>query len=202
MLRMTLAVCRRGSRYAVAGLLSAILATISLAENLPEQQVDLESWRTLGSHVWRFDDLGAEAGPDTAKGMLVTTVPYRDFHLSVEFWIEDGTNSGVFLRCQEPLEFADINPEKCYEANIWDNHPNQDFRSGSIVRFGPPKSKVETLGRWNRYEIDVRGSQITVTLNGEETAAIDDSSLASGYIALQYAGEGLLRFRNVRIEPY
>mgnify|MGYP003674845130 CR=1 FL=1 len=202
MLRMTLEVFRSCGRCLATGMFITVFANVSLAADESEQQEDLEKWRTIGSHVWRFDDLGAEAGPDTENGMLVTTVPYRDFHLSVEFWIEDDTNSGVFLRCQDPVEFADINADNCYEANIWDNHPNQDFRSGSIVRFGPPKSKVDTLGRWNRYEIDVRGSAITVTLNGEETAAINDNALAAGYIALQYAGDGLLRFRNVRITAY
>lgn len=162
---------------------------------------DLSSWRQLGAPVWRFVESGVEAGPAEQAGYLVSTLPYDNFRLSVEFWIEDDTNSGVFIRCTEPSAAADINPNNCYEVNIWDNHPNQEFRTGSIVTLATPEIRVDTLGRWNRYEIVASGDLIDVTLNGEKVVSLKNDRAASGYLALQYTGKALLKFRNVEMTP-
>ena len=55
-------------------------------------------------------------------------------------------------------------------------------------------------GKWNTFDITVKGTRLTVTLNGVRTADVQDSKLASGPIALQYAG-GVVKFRKVQIKP-
>ncbi|MDA0707388.1 MAG: DUF1080 domain-containing protein [Proteobacteria bacterium] len=161
---------------------------------------DLTRWRQFGEPVWRFVPGGVEAGPGEQTGYLVSRVSYGDFRLRAEFWIEDETNSGIFWRCKEPASATDINPNNCYEANIWDNHPNQDSRTGSIVTLATAEVRVDTLGRWNQYEIVASGTSIRVTLNGQKVASIENDRAAGGYLALQYAGKALLRFRNVEVE--
>jgi len=158
--------------------------------------VALDSWNRIGDTLWTVSASVAEAGPAEAIGFLVSNEQYDDVTISVEFWIEDDTNSGIFTRCRRPTT---ITPDDCYEVNIWDNHPQQEFRTGSIVMRQSPLAHVDTLGRWNQCRIDLRGNTITVTMNGVVTAQLDDDSLPRGYIALQYGGKGVVRFRDFRL---
>lgn len=158
---------------------------------------NLALWQQIGATAWTFADTSAAAGPGTDAGYLVSREQYRDFSLSVEFRIDNATNSGVFVRCNNK---ESISPVDCYEINIFDNHPNQDFRTGAIVTRQAPLAHVDTLGRWNHYDIDVRGDRIVATVNGVVTADLEDASLDEGYIALQYAGTGEVSFRNLRID--
>lgn len=176
-------------------------AKINTAHSLRVELDNVESWRTLGDIAWRHDADGFEAGPSDGTGFLVSNDTFTDFRLSVEFWIADDTNSGIFIRCPNPNVVADLTPLNCYEVNIWDNHPNQSFRTGSIVTRAEPAVRVDSVGHWNTYRIEMRGSTLTVTLNGQQTALLVDDSLQSGYLALQYAKGGLLRFRKLMIEP-
>ena len=83
----------------------------------------LDNFNRVGEANWSAKDGAIEAtagGKDPAY--LVTKNSYRDFTLRVEFWASDDANSGVFFRCQNP---ASINDENCYEANIFDQRPDQ-----------------------------------------------------------------------------
>lgn len=60
-------------------------------------------------------------------------------------------------------------------------------------------------GKWNVYEVTVKGSQLTVVLNGVQTVNVRDEKFAQGPIALQYAlGEnnipgGPIKWRKVQV---
>ena len=156
---------------------------------------DFWDWTSVGSAIWDFKNnelIGREG-----DGFLVSKRTYREFELSVDFWISKDTNSGIFILCQDR---ASINPESCYELNIWDNHPNQEARTGSIVGRGmPPLAKVTTEGRWNTYQVIIRDSTITVKVNDILTATLTDKKLQAGFVALQKWGGGQVRFRNLKI---
>lgn len=173
----------------------AVTATVAMAG----QPEDLSTWRRFGAPVWRFAEGDTAAGPDEETGFLVSRTAYDNFRLNVEFWIEDNTNSGVFIRCADPVELADLNPDNCYEVNIWDNHPNQDFRTGSIVKLATPDAHIDTLGKWNRFAIVATDQTIEVTLNDVVVVSLVGDRAASGYIALQYAGKAALQFRNLQV---
>lgn len=175
-----------------------ILAAAAVA--LPVTAVDLESWWQVGSPAWRFDADGAEAGPADTRSFLVSKELYGDFELSVEFWIEDDTNSGVFVRCGDIDDVDAINPVDCFEINIYDSHPTPDYRTGSVVTRVPPAASVTTLDRWNRLSILAVGPRLEVIVNGVPTALLEDARAGTGPIALQYAGRGLLRIRKLEIE--
>ena len=55
-------------------------------------------------------------------------------------------------------------------------------------------------GQWNTYEITAKGSQLTVVLNGVQTANVRDTQHARGHVALQW-GSGIVKFRKVQIKP-
>ena len=153
----------------------------------------LDGWNVLGDAGWELVDGAVEGDGDA--GFLVTAESYGDFQLTLEFWIGDDSNSGVFVRCSDPNEVGAANS---YEVNIADTHENPDNRSGSIVRVTGPAHTVETAGKWNTYDITARGERLTVTLNGITTADVENGEHASGPIALQHR-TGIVKFRNVRI---
>lgn len=155
----------------------------------------LKGWTIVGDANWELADGTVQATRGT--GFLVTQASYDDFQLTLEFWVTDDANSGVFIRCADPKT---INARNCYEVNIFDQRPDQAYRTGSIVDVAKPLAVINTGGRWNTLEIAARGSRLTVTLDGTRTVDVEHEKHARGPIALQYAA-GTVRFRNVRISP-
>jgi len=180
--------------------LSSLLLCASCTTPVIDSGPDLSTWRSLGDVAWRFGRREIEAGPDDRMGYLVSPRKYRDVRLSVEFYVDEATNSGVFLRCRNLTAADEVTPDNCYEINIWDDHPNQAYRTGSIVTLQTALIKVDTVGRWNRYDIVLFGDQITVDLNGQRVARYSDLTRSEGVLALQYGGEGKVMFRNLQIE--
>ena len=158
---------------------------------------NLKQWQTVGDEIWNTEGRMISVTPAVTVTFLQSVDSYDNFHLKLDFWVNDNTNSGVFFRC---LDGAEINPINCYEANIWDNHPNQAYRTGALVTIAEPTSHVDTLDKWNRYEIIANGNDITLKVNDQVTSRIQDDKLSSGRIALQYAGKGMVRFRNIMIK--
>ena len=150
-----------------------------------------------GGTNWTFENGEIIGKSESSKDMwlLMTKKKYDDFRLTLEFLPDSTVNSGIFVRCQEVV----LSAEKCYEINIWDLHPNQDFRTGSIVTKMKPKVKVETLNKWNTYTIECVQDRVRAWINGELTADYKGQELSEGFIGLQAAGIGVIRFRNVQI---
>jgi hypothetical protein len=153
----------------------------------------LDNFNLVGKANWKLGGGMVEA--TSGPGFLVTKQSYGDFELRVEFWVDESANSGVYMRCQDPLQITDKN---CYEANIFDKRPDQSGRTGAIVHIAKPLAIVDAGGRWNTYEITAKGPELTVRLNGTLTAQGKDDKFTNGPIALQYMA-GTVRFRRVQI---
>jgi hypothetical protein len=153
----------------------------------------LKGWNVVGNANWSVAEGAIQASMGT--GFLVTPVPYRDFQITLEFWVTDDANSGVFIRCTDPKTISATNS---YEVNIYDKRPDQSYRTGGIVDVAKPASVVMTGGKWNTFDITARGTKLTVILNGMKMVDVDDTKYANGPIALQY-GAGTVKFRNVRV---
>ena len=153
----------------------------------------LKGWNVVGDANWELADGAVQATRGT--GFLVTPASYGDFQLTLEFWVSEDANSGVFIRAQDPKNIAAANS---YEVNIYDRRPDPAYRTGAIVDVAKPMVNLDTGGRWNTYEITAQGTKLTVILNGTRTVEVDDKRYARGPIALQY-GAGTVKFRNVRI---
>ena len=153
----------------------------------------LDGWRVLGDANWELADGAVSA--DSGNGYLVTGVSYGDFELTLEFWVDELANSGVFIRCSDP---ENIGAGNSYEVNIYDTRADQTYRTGGIVNVAAPASVINTGGQWNSYEITAQGSRLVVILNGTQTVDTTDDQFVSGPFALQYGG-GTVRFRNVQI---
>ena len=184
------------------GLLLLGLVSISSPSSASDQEAgwttlfdgsSLDGWRVLGDANWELADGAVSA--DSGNGFLVTGVSYGDFELTLEFWVDEPANSGVFIRCSDP---ENIGAANSYEVNIYDTRADQTYRTGGIVNVAAPASVIMTGGQWNSYVIRAQGSRLVVTLNGTQTVDVTHDEFVRGPIALQY-GAGTVRFRNVQI---
>ena len=157
--------------------------------------VNLDGWNVLGNANWELADGAVQA--DSGSGFLVTQNSYSDFELTLEFWVDEPANSGIFIRCADAQAVTDTNS---YEVNIYDTRSDQTYRTGGIVHIASPMSVINAGGSWNSYQIMAEGPRLTVTLNGTPMVDVEDTQFADGPIALQY-GAGIVKFRNVRIRP-
>jgi hypothetical protein len=156
----------------------------------------MQNFTPVGNANWRVmeDGIGANRG----NGHLVTKESYKDFRIVAEIWVDDRHNSGIFIRCQDP---QDVGADSCYEVNVFDTRPGQEYATGGIVDTarvigGPHRA----AGKWNTLEIIARGPQLTVMFNGVKTAEATNTKHGQGRISLQY-GAGTVKFRKFEIQP-
>jgi hypothetical protein len=155
---------------------------------------DLKAWNIVGDANWTV--VGDVVQADRGSGFLVTPASYGDVEISVEVWVDDEANSGVFIRCSDAKTISATN---AYEINIFDKRPDPSYRTGAIVNVAKPLAMVNAGGKWNTLIVTARGSRMTVVLNGIATVRdAEDAKFSRGPIALQY-GAGVVKFRNVRI---
>ena len=113
----------------------------------------------------------------------------------LEFWAEEGTNSGVFIRCADPEAPG---AQSCYEINIFDANPNRNNATGSVVGVMAPLRVPQTELHWNPLDIEASGPQLNVSVDDERTVSVRDNKHARGRIALQ-RNAGAIDFRNAQI---
>jgi len=160
----------------------------------------LPGWTTIGDAVWTMEGdelVGREA--EVGVAFIATEQAYTDFQITLEFMVSNPGNSGVFFRCEDMAAILDTT---CYEANIFDERPDQSGRTGAIVNIAPPEVEIDAQdGAWHTYDITVQGGQITVVLDGQTTVDVEDTTHANpSPIALQVGqGENTVRFRNITI---
>lgn len=143
--------------------------------------------------VLHFD--GAKSGSH-----LCTIEEFGDFDLELEWKIEAGGDSGIYLR-------------GCPQVQIWDAGLHPEGSGGLYNNQRGGKDATEkadrAVGEWNRFHIAMRGDRVTVRLNGR--VVVNDIALENfwkrgepipvrGQLELQ-SHESPLWFRNVRIRP-
>lgn len=198
-------IARRAALLALTTALAGCAGWPPGTTTLIDGERGLENWNRIGDANWRAEG-GAIVADRGKGGFLVSKTNYKDFVLTAEFWAASDTNSGIFIRAQDP---AKITADNAYEINIWDIRPDPTYATGAIVGFAPvPVPTVyKAGGRWNTLEITARGDEISVRLNGVQTVALRNGKFASGPFALQYgpgvngATGGPIKWRKVQIRP-
>ena len=156
----------------------------------------LDNFNRVGDANWTEEFSSIRATEGNGASWLVTKDSYSDFVIRVEFWASDDSNSGIYMRCQNPEAITD---RDCYEANIYDQRPDPSYGTGGIVHRAAVSEPAPTVGdKWNVYRITAYGDRLIAELNNEITADVSDSELSEGPIGLQWAA-GELRFRKVEI---
>lgn len=167
----------------------------SCKQELRVFQNNEDSWKSYGNATWSSTNKELKATVKDGEGYLVTDNTYEDFSLELDFKPSTEINSGVFLRCKD----FDINPDNCYEFNIWDNHTNENNRTGALVRRARPFEQLSTINKWNTYKIDVKGFTLKAYLNDTLVVHAKNAELKSGHIGLQAKGTGEIEFKNIKL---
>src|SRR5829696_5434148 len=169
------------NRLAVSFLIAATAALITVLGSAPwqpspaEAQTEsgwtslfdgksLDNFNKVGDANWRIEDDAVVA--DKGTGFLVTKNSYGDFQLRAEFWADEDTNSGIYIRCTDPQNITSANS---YEVNIYDKRPEPIYGTGAIVDLAKVDPMPKAGGKWNVYEITAKGHTLTVILNGKKT---------------------------------
>ena len=195
-------------RARALGLLLAAAILSGCATHLPSQGwvtlIDgadgMENWNPTGSDAnWRSADGAIQADKATAKGssVLVSKKSFKDIELYVEFWADDDTNSGIYIRVMNPTNVS--TSTGAYEIQIWDKNPNPAYSTGSLVNVASVNPVHKAGGRWNTYEIYAKGPEITVKLNGVVTVSAYDKKFPEGRIGIQYNG-GPIKVRKLLVK--
>jgi hypothetical protein len=145
-----------------------------------------DGWRGYNLEVfpdsgWTVEDgnlkcLHSGTGEAGAGGDILYDKKFGNFHLKLEWMIEEGGNSGIFYLGQEVPEF-----EKIYytapELQILDNfssHPDNisgkdgNRRAGSLYDLIPPvPQNAKGAMEWNSVEIIVYDGSVFHKMNGE-----------------------------------
>ena len=101
-----------------------------------------------------------------------------------------------------------------YEIQIDDTGKNPDtnpptfgdplHQTGAVYKLAPA-TKLASLpvGQWNTYEIEVKGKDLKVTLNGQPVSSLKNGNRPlRGHVGLQNHHSGSrVQFRNLRIKP-
>src|SRR5688572_15673312 len=157
-------------------------------------------WKSRGDATWVVKDGVIQGSGGSGKvGFLATTSEFADFELSAEVLVDEMTNSGIFLRC--PTE-GEILQDNAYEVNVYDRHPQ--WPTGSVNGIAKSSAKVQSAGKWTRFQVRAVGEMLRVGVNGKNTVRKRDKKWARGPIALQYFGQGpggLVSFRNIKLRP-
>lgn len=139
---------------------------------------------------------------DGKADSLCTVKDYGDFEMLVDWKIEKGGDSGIYLRGSPQVQ-------------IWDpvNHPGRPgegsggLYNNQINSASPTKLADNPVGEWNRFRILMVGDKVTVYLNNvlvvhnvtmENYWERDKPIYPVGQIELQHHGS-VLRFKNIYI---
>jgi hypothetical protein len=166
----------------------------------------LDNFNRLGDANWRAE--GGAIVADKAKessSLLVTKNSYKDFQIHAEFWADKNTNSGIFIRAQDPRKVGAAN---AYEVNIYDARPGQEYSTAAIVDFAkvPVPGPYKAAGKWNTLDITAKGPTVTVVFNGVKSVELQDAKFLEGPFALQFGNHGkepgdVIKFRKVQVKP-
>ena len=83
---------------------------------------NLDNFNPIGDANWEI--VAGVVQADSGGGFLVTKESYADFHLTLDFWVDEPANSGIFVRCADA---ASVNDRNSYEVNIYDTRARPDL---------------------------------------------------------------------------
>lgn len=137
----------------------------------------------------------------TGGGNMFTAKEYGDFIFRFDFKFEPGGNNGVSVRGHEIQILDDY-------ADIHKNIKPCQYHGSIYCKVPAKRGSTKKAGEWNTEEIQVKGTQWTVTVNGMVIVDADISKV-EGLEApaklkkapLGFRGHGTrVEFRNLRVK--
>jgi hypothetical protein len=138
---------------------------------------------------------------DPSCADLKSNVDFMNFHLRLEFRLDDEGGSGVYLRGRYEVQIA----------NDGNRQPSPRSTGAIFGHIAPILSAGKKPGEWQTLEVTLIGREVTVRLNnhavitnqeipGITGAALDSNEGRPGPIMLQ-GDHGRVSFRNIVITP-
>jgi hypothetical protein len=172
---------------------------------------DLSGWKTDPAQPGDWSVEGGVLkglGPDTSH-LYTERDDYKDFHLRVEARINEGGNSGVYVRAGSAPVWPANKPTYPfgYEAQIYHSDRANEPQTGSLFA-GPDGAVVRVSesparpGEWFTLEVIAQGNHLVVKVNGRTTADYTDDRqrFMRGRIALQTMERATVaEFRKVEV---
>jgi hypothetical protein len=136
------------------------------------------------------------------EGNIKTKQKFNDFKLHVEFRYPKGSNSGIWLKGR-------------YEVQVLDSygmHPGSHMLGGIYGFIDPTVNASKKPGKWQMFDITLRGRMVTVVLNGKKIicdrpipgitgGAVNSHEGQPGPIMLQGTETGSIEYRNIVLTP-
>ena len=172
---------------------------------------DLTGWRLYNPNKkngWKVEEgvmvnntPKTDFGSTGSYGNLQTEALFDDFWLHIEFLVEGGRNSGVYLRGM-------------YEAQVVDRYSRMQGLQGVGSIFGriaPSVNAGKEPGEWQTYDLTLVDRHVTVVLNGVKVidnqpvegptgGAIHTDPTKPGPIHLQ-GDHTAVRYKNIYLAP-
>jgi hypothetical protein len=159
-----------------------VLAFVTLFLALPAQAADEEAvalfngknltgW-TCKPNGWHVDEEGAIAWKK-GSGYLWSEKKFQNFILDLDFKVDKGTNSGVFIRT--------ANTRNCVqtgmEVQVLDSFGKKNVGKHDVGAIydvmAPSKNMAKKAGEWQHMTITAKGTTLQVALNGEQIIDMD-----------------------------
>ncbi len=168
---------------------------------------DLAGWELMYGGEWTVEDdaLVGRTGkdwstnPEKSGSWLRTKRQYSDFVLELDYAINQGGNSGIFIRSGLEKNPAFTGHEMQIIADS--GRPPTKGSAGSLYDvIAASKNMSRPAGEWNHVRIVTKGRRIQINWNGEQTIDYETDRLTTGYIGLQnHDAKSVVKFRNFRV---
>lgn len=130
---------------------------------------------------WKIEDGVLSTNPqDGHGGDIVTTKEFSDFEFSLDFKLEEGTNSGIkyclIKNTSLGCEYQIIDDARHPDAKLG---INGNRRLAALYDIMPPDTtakKAKPLGEWNNVRIISKGKHVEHWLNGKKVLAYERGS--------------------------
>ena len=184
--------------------------------------VHFNNWKMAGAGDFLLYDGALESVPGNELGLLWNTNPLpKDFLLSVEWKrYRDDDNSGIFLRFPNPdtkgyNNAAYVGVDFGYEVQIDENGApdGAPFHKTGAIYNEPAQNKqsvsAKPPGEWNVFEIEVKGDDYNVNLNGQLVTSFKNTNPDRGlpsnaaspaFMGLQSYPGKRVAFRNIYVK--
>jgi Domain of Unknown Function (DUF1080) len=164
----------------------------------------LKGWKMAGDGRFVIVESDIALQADKGGGLLwYTEKEYKNFVLKLEWKVlDEGDNSGVFVRFPDPDDNPDIAVREGYEIQIDNKAGDPIHQTGAIYDFAAPSKVVsKPTGQWNTMEIQALDQLYTVIINGEKVTEFTGSRMTEGYVGLQaHDDKSKVSFRNIMVK--
>src|SRR5262245_29263546 len=170
-----------------------------------------DGWKKAEEHpdTWKIEDGAFVAHGDRCHLFYVgDEKPFKNFHLKVEVMTEPVSNGGIYFHTKYQAKGW---PKGGFECQVNNTHSDW-IKTGSLYGIANVGHSFAQDKKWWTQEIIVKGSQVTVLIDGKKFVEYNEPpgakagsdferKLAEGTFALQGHDPGsTIRYRNIRVK--